>query len=152
MAAHVNSVFLYVDDVLKSLEFYNEIVGAEISQVWPPHALHDGEPITLAILRIGSFRLMLHPQDEHAEEFADTRVGVGIHLQLRVDDRRRLLPPLPRRMRDAQRLGRPTDQILGTARVRAQDPDGYVWSIYHDNSGGSMDLIEGRSIAPRIAR
>jgi uncharacterized glyoxalase superfamily protein PhnB len=63
MAAQVSSVFLYVDDVLKSLEFYNEIVGAEISQV---HAEHEGAPITLAILRIGSFSLMLHPQEEHA--------------------------------------------------------------------------------------
>ena len=41
MAAQVSSVFLYVDDVLKSLEFYNEIVGAEISQV---HAEHEGRP------------------------------------------------------------------------------------------------------------
>ena len=28
MAAQVTSVFLYVEDVLKSLEFYNEVVGA----------------------------------------------------------------------------------------------------------------------------
>ncbi len=33
MAAKVTSVFLYVDDVLKSLEFYNEIVGAEVAQI-----------------------------------------------------------------------------------------------------------------------
>ena len=27
---------------------------------------------------------MLHPQEPHAQEFTDTRVGVGIHLQMQV--------------------------------------------------------------------
>src|SRR4051794_17649128 len=83
MAAQVTSVFLYVDDVQKSLEFYNDIVGAEIVQL---HAEKEGGPLTLAILRIGQFSLMLHPQDEHSEEFANNKAGVGIHLQIRVDD------------------------------------------------------------------
>src|SRR5215831_12468773 len=83
MAAQVTSVFMYVKDVLKSLEFYNEIVGAEVSQI---HAEHEGAPISLAILRLGGFTIMLHPQEPHAEDFAGTRVGVGMHLQLRVDD------------------------------------------------------------------
>jgi len=48
MAARVTSVFLYVKDVRRSLEFYNEVVGAEIVQV---HAEHEGAPFTLAILR-----------------------------------------------------------------------------------------------------
>ncbi len=133
MAAQVSSVFLYVDDVLKSLEFYNEIVGAEVSQV---HAEHEGAPITLAILRIGSFSLMLHPQDEHAEEFADTRVGVGIHLQLRVDD----VDAFYHHCLDEGAMlsvsGEPTDQSWGWREFALKDPDGYVWSIYQDNSGG----------------
>src|SRR5690242_1883469 len=33
MAGTVTSAFLYVDDVPKSIEFYNEIVGAEVSQI-----------------------------------------------------------------------------------------------------------------------
>src|SRR5262249_53452963 len=83
MSAQVTSVFLYVNDVVRSLEFYNEIVGAEITQI---HAEEEGAPISLAILRIGNFSLMIHPQEPHASEFENTRVGVGIHLQLRVDD------------------------------------------------------------------
>ena len=83
MAARVTSVFLYVKDVRRSLEFYNEVVGAEIVQV---HAEHEGAPYSLAILRIGEFTLMLHPQEPHADEFTDTRVGVGIHLQIQVPD------------------------------------------------------------------
>ncbi len=81
MAARVTSVFLYVKDVRRSLEFYNEVVGAEIVQV---HAEEEGAPYSLAILRIGEFTLMLHPQEPHADEFTDTRVGVGIHLQIQV--------------------------------------------------------------------
>ena len=29
---------------------------------------------------------MLHPQGAHAAEFTNTRVGVGMHLQLRVEN------------------------------------------------------------------
>ena len=70
MAARVTSVFLYVKDVRRSLEFYNEVVGAEVVQV---HAEEEGGPYSLAILRIGHFTLMLHPQEPHADEFTDTR-------------------------------------------------------------------------------
>ena len=83
MTARVTSVFLYVKDVRRSLEFYNEIVGAQVVQV---HAEHEGAPYSLAILRLGSFTLMIHPQEPHAEEFTDTRLGVGIHLQIQVDN------------------------------------------------------------------
>ena len=59
MAARVTSVFLYVKDVRRSLEFYNEVVGADIVQV---HAEQEGAPYSLAILRIGDFTLMFHPR------------------------------------------------------------------------------------------
>src|SRR5689334_15484867 len=83
MPGRVRSVFLYVRDVRKSMEFYNEVVGAEVVQV---RAEHENAPYSLAILRLGHFTLMLHPQERHAQEFADTRVGVGMHLQLQVPD------------------------------------------------------------------
>src|SRR3954447_18054982 len=83
MAARITSVFLYVKDVRRSLEFYNEVIGAEVMQV---HAEHENAPYSLAILRLDGFTLMIHPQEAHAEEFADTRLGVGIHLQLQVED------------------------------------------------------------------
>ena len=41
MTARVTSVFLYVKDVRKSLEFYNEVVGAEVVQI---HAEHENAP------------------------------------------------------------------------------------------------------------
>ena len=133
MATRVTSVFLYVDDVLKSLEFYNEIVGAEVRQV---HAEHEGGPITLAILRIGDFSLMLHPQDDHAEEFADQKLGIGMHLQLRVDD----VDGFYQHCLDEGAMlsvsGEPVDQEWGWREFALKDPDGYVWSIYQDKSGG----------------
>lgn len=133
MAAQVTSVFLYVNDVLKSLEFYNEIVGAEIAQV---HAEKEGAPITLAILRLGDFALMIHPQDDQAAEFVDTRLGVGIHLQLRVDD----VDAFYQHCLDEGAMlsvsGEPMDQTWGWREFALRDPDGFIWSIYQDKSGG----------------
>ena len=83
MTAQVTSAFLYVHDVVKSYEFYHEIVGAEIGQI---HKAQENGPITLALLRLGNFTLMIHPQEEHAADFVNNKPGIGIHLQLRVDD------------------------------------------------------------------
>jgi uncharacterized glyoxalase superfamily protein PhnB len=133
MAAQVTSVFLYVDDIQKSLEFYNEIVGAEITQL---HAEVEGGPLTLAILRIGQFSLMLHPQDEHAEEFKNNKAGVGIHLQIRVDD----VDEFHQHCLDEGAMlavsGEPVDQPWGWREFALKDPNGYVWSVYQDMSGG----------------
>ena len=133
MTAQVTSAFLYVDDIVKSMEFYNEVVGAEIAQV---HTEEEDGPISLAILRIGGFSLMLHPQDEHEEEFANQRLGVGLHLQLRVDD----IDAFHQHCIDEGAYlsvsGDPVDQSWGWREFALKDPDGYVWSIYQDKSGG----------------
>jgi uncharacterized glyoxalase superfamily protein PhnB len=133
MAARVTSVFLYVKDVRRSLEFYNEVVGAEVLQV---HGEQEEGPYSLAILRIGHFTLMIHPQEPHAEEFADTRLGVGIHLQIQVDD----VDVFYRHCEDQGAIvslsGQPADQPWGWREFALRDPDGFVWSIYQDKSGG----------------
>jgi uncharacterized glyoxalase superfamily protein PhnB len=133
MAAQVTSVFMYVGNVLKSLEFYNEIVGAEVTQI---HAEREGAPISLAILRIGGFTLMLHPQEPHAADFAGTRVGVGLHLQLRVDDVDAFYQHCIDQGAFLSVSGEPTDQTWGWREFALKDPDGYVWSVYQDKSGG----------------
>lgn len=133
MTARVTSAFLYVDDVLKSLEFYNEIVGAEIGQV---HAEHQGGPITLAILRLGDFTLMLHPQAEHAAEFDGHRLGLGLHLQLRVDDVDAFYQHCMDEGAFLAVSGEPIDQSWGWREFALKDPDGYVWSVYQDKSEG----------------
>ena len=133
MGLQVTSVFMYVKDIRKSLEFYNEIVGAEITQI---HAESEGAPISLVILKLGSFTVMLHPQEPHSEEFSDARVGVGMHLQLRVDD----VDAFYHHCLDEGAIlsvsGEPTDQSWGWREFALKDPDGFVWSIYQDNSGG----------------
>ena len=133
MTASVTSVFLYVKDVRRSLEFYNEVVGAEILQV---HAEQENGPYSLAILRIDTFTIMLHAQEPHAEEFADTRLGVGIHLQLQVDD----VDAFYQHCMDEGALlsvsGEPADQEWGWREFALRDPDGFVWSIYQDKSEG----------------
>jgi uncharacterized glyoxalase superfamily protein PhnB len=133
MTGRVTSVFLYVQDVRKSLEFYNEVVGAQIVQV---HAEHEGGPFTLAILRIGGFTLMLHPQEPHAEEFTDTRLGVGMHLQLQVDDVDLFYQHCLDQGAMLSVSGEPSDQSWGWREFALRDPDGFVWSVYEDKSGG----------------
>jgi uncharacterized glyoxalase superfamily protein PhnB len=133
MAAQVTSVFMYVENVQRSVDFYHEVVGAEIKQI---HIEREGAPISLAILRIGDFTLMLHPQGPHAEDFEGTRVGVGMHLQLRVDD----IDSFSQHCIDEGAIvrlsGDPTDQNWGWREFALRDPDGYVWSVYQDKSGG----------------
>jgi len=133
MAAVVTSAFLYVKDVRRSLEFYNEVVGAEVVQI---HAEEENGPYTLAIVRIGHFTLMLHPQEPHAEEFTDTRLGVGIHLQLQVDDVDAFYQNCLDQGAMLSVSGEPTDQDWGWREFALRDPDGFVWSVYQDKSGG----------------
>jgi uncharacterized glyoxalase superfamily protein PhnB len=131
--AQVTSAFLYVDNIYKSIEFYNEIVGAEIGQV---HAEQEGGPITLAILRVGDFTLMLHPQGAHADEFANQRVGLGLHLQLRVDDVDAFYQHCLDEGAFLSVSGTPVEQPWGWREFALKDPDGYVWSVYQDKTGG----------------
>jgi uncharacterized glyoxalase superfamily protein PhnB len=133
MAVKVTSVFLYVDDVERSVEFYRDVVGAEVGQV---HTENEGGPITLAILRVGDFSLMLHPVDPNDEDFQNQRVGLGIHLQLRVEN----IDAFHAHCLDEGAMlsvsGEPVDQPWGWREFALKDPDGFVWSIYQDNSGG----------------
>ena len=133
MAARVTSVFLYVKDVRRSLEFYKEVVGAQVVQA---HAEHEGAPLSLAILRLGSFTLIIQPQEPHAEDFNDTRLGVGIHLQIQVDNVDEFYQHCMDEKAFLSVLGEPTDQPWGWREFALRDPDGYVWSIYQDKSGG----------------
>jgi uncharacterized glyoxalase superfamily protein PhnB len=133
MAAQVMSVFLYVNDVNKSIDFYEDVVGAEVRQV---HAEEEAGPITLAILRIGEFTLMLHPRDPHEDEFGDQRVGVGIHLQIKVDDVNAFYQHCLDEGAFMSVSGEPLDQPWGWCEFALKDPDGYVWSVYEDKSGG----------------
>lgn len=133
MAAQVTSVFMYVQNVLKSLDFYHDVVGAEIAQI---HAEREGAPVSLAILRVGNFTIMLHPQEPHADDFADARVGVGMHLQLRVDDVDAFYRHCIEQGAILSVSDEPTDQSWGWREFALKDPDGYVWSIYQDKSGG----------------
>jgi uncharacterized glyoxalase superfamily protein PhnB len=133
MAAQVTSVFLYVDDMQKALEFYNEIMGAEIAQL---HAEQEGGPLTLAILKLGTFSMMLHPQEEHAQEFANNKTGLGIHIQIRVENVDAFHQHCIDEGAMLAVLGEPVDQPWGWREFALKDPDGYIWSIYQDNSGG----------------
>lgn len=133
MTAQVSSVFLYVSDVVRSLDFYHEVVGAEISQI---HAEEEGGPLTLAIVRIGDFSVMLHPQDAEDEDFRTQRVGLGMHLQIRVDDVDAFYQQCLDQGAILSVSGEPVDQEWGWREFALKDPDGYVWSVYQDKTEG----------------
>ncbi len=136
MGVQVTSVFLYVDDVVKSMEFYNEIVGAEIAQV---HAEEEDGPVTLAILKLGDFSIMLHPNEEQEETdiFTPTpKRGLGIHLQIKVDDIDKFYTHCVDEGALLSLSGEPVDQEWGWREFALKDPDGYVWSVYQDKTGG----------------
>ena len=133
MTPQVTSVFLYVNDILRSIEFYNEVIGAQITQI---HHEFDGGPISLGILRLGAFSLMLHPQAGHQDEFSDQKLGVGMHLQLRVEDIDKFYQHCIDQGALLSVSDEPTDQAWGWREFAIKDPDGYVWSVYQDKSGG----------------
>jgi uncharacterized glyoxalase superfamily protein PhnB len=127
MTGQVTSAFLYVDDIVKTVDFYVDIVGAEVRQL---HQETPGGPYTLAILRVGNFTLMLHPQAEHAEEFLNQRLGVGIHLQLQVENVDAFFQHCLDEGAMLSVSGEPVDQTWGWREFALKDPDGYVWSVY----------------------
>ena len=75
---------------------------------------------------LGSGALLAPLEVWHAQEFADTRVGVGIHLQLQVPD----VDAFYDHCIDAGALlsvsGEPTDQNWGWREFALRDPDGYL--------------------------
>ncbi|QDV37060.1 VOC family protein [Tautonia plasticadhaerens] len=133
MNAKVTSVFLYVSDIVRSRDFYHEVVGAGVVQEL---AEYEGGPIALVVLRFGSFTIMLHPQDAHDEEFRDQRLGLGIHLQIQVEDVDRFYQHCIEQGAIIGVSGEPVDQSWGWREFALRDPDGYVWSVYQDKSDG----------------
>jgi len=133
-APKVTSVFLYVRSIDNSIEFYREALGATLSQ---KHAQDDGGPATLAIMKLGDFSIMLHVAEESDLDLNETKPGVGIHLQYRVAD----VDASYARACNAGYYSRvsdgPIDQEWGWREFAIKDPDGYIWSVYQDKSGGA---------------
>lgn len=132
--ARVTSAFLYVKSVEKSIEFYAEAMGAVLAQ---KHADEDGGPLSLAIVRMGDFSLMLHIADEEDPDLKENRVGVGIHLQMRVSDADVAYDKACDAGYHARVSDGPVDQEWGWREFAIKDPDGYIWSIYEDKSNGA---------------
>jgi uncharacterized glyoxalase superfamily protein PhnB len=130
----VTSAFLYVRSIEKSIEFYREALGATLAQ---KHAQDDGGPATLAIMKLNDFSIMLHVAEESDLDLNESKPGVGIHLQFRVAD----VDAAYARACNAGYYSRvsdgPIDQEWGWREFAIKDPDGYIWSVYQDKSGGA---------------
>ena len=134
LTARVTSTFFYVKSIEKSVEFYSEALGAQLAQ---RHAEVEGGPLTLAIMKMGDFSLMLHIADEDDPDLKDNRVGVGIHLQLRVSNVDAAYDRACDAGYHAKVSDGPVDQEWGWREFAIKDPDGYIWSVYQDKTNGS---------------
>lgn len=134
MRGVVRSAFLYVNDVRRSVEFYQDVFQASLRRIVRDELAPDGAE--LALLDIGDFVLMLHPQSPHADEFDNARVGLGIHLQMRVDDIRAFHDHCVERGAMLALSGDPVEQDWGWTELAVRDPDGYLWTVYQDETDG----------------
>ena len=137
MAARVTSVFMYVKDVRRSLEFYNEIVGAEIVQI---HAEQERAPYSLAILR--HRRLHADAPSPGAARRRSSRIPGSGSGSTSSSGSTTWTPSISIASTGAilSVSGEPADQSWGWREFALRDPDGYVWSIYQDKSGGQWTV------------
>ena len=88
-------------------------------------------------MKMGDFSLMLHIADEDDPDLKDNRVGVGIHLQLRVSNVDAAYDRACDAGYHAKVSDGPVDQEWGWREFAIKDPDGYIWSVYQDKTNGS---------------
>ena len=104
-------LFLEVNNLQDSIEFYQEVLGFELQTLTP-----DAEP-PMATLRAGNLRVMLA---EHLSAMA--RRGRGVHLFFGVTDVDEYYEQLQARGLD---LAAPSDDGWGGRFVTVEDPDRY---------------------------
>jgi lactoylglutathione lyase len=103
---------LYVDDVGRSIRFYTESLGFEVSYRWP----QDGETV-FAFLR-------LDPLGIAVSRRAPEHKGRDFELCLYTDDADRAAGQL--RSAGAEEVQAPQDEPWGERRTYFRDPDGHL--------------------------
>ena len=104
-------LFLEVNNLAESLEFYSEVLGFEIE------SHNDKADPPIASLKSGSLRITVVQQVETM-----LKRGRGVHFVLGVDDVDNFYERLNSRNVD---VGEPRDEGWGGRFVNLQDPDGY---------------------------
>ena len=111
MFSGLDLLFLEINNLQESLEFYRDVLGLELQKHNP-----EGDPPT-ATLRAGALRLTLVQQLETM-----LRRGRGAHFFLGVDDVDRYYDELKSRGAEVQP---PVDEGWGGRFITMQDPDKY---------------------------
>ncbi|HEV2706909.1 MAG TPA: VOC family protein [Pyrinomonadaceae bacterium] len=124
-------IFLEVNSLEESLDFYRERLGFELVSVTP-----DTEP-PLATLRAGRLRVMLAQVP-----VTMVRRGRGVHLFLTVEDVDSFYARLSER---GAEVAPPSDEGWGGRFITLEDPDRYrlffvTWDAAHDSSSSSSSL------------
>jgi len=104
-------LFLEVNNLADSLEFYSDLLGFEIE------SNNDQADPPIASLKSGSLRITLVQQVETM-----LKRGRGVHFVLGVDDVENFYARLNHKNVD---VGEPRDEGWGGRFVTLQDPDGY---------------------------
>jgi catechol 2,3-dioxygenase-like lactoylglutathione lyase family enzyme len=117
------SVNLIVGDMERSVDFYREVLGAEV-HYWD---------VDFGAVRVGAAEVMLHADHTHNNHawYADLSAGHqrGLGLQLR------LLGPDPDEVevralsQGARLVAAAADKGHGWREVLVRDPDGYEWAV-----------------------
>lgn len=115
------SVSLTVDDLEKSLAWYQDVVGFYVERTTE----HDGRPRSAALLA-GNVRIVLH-QDDGAKG-RDRPKGEGLSLRITTGQD---LDRLAARIVDRGGVldSEPADTHAGTRVFRVTDPDGFTYRI-----------------------
>ena len=133
MGAKVTSVFLYVNDVTRSIDFYNEVVGAQVTQIhverrgrrstWPSSGSATSPSCSTPGSRAPPSSPTPVPGPASISSCALTTSTPSISIASTSG------------RCSASWASRPTSP-WGWREFALKDPDGYVWSIYEDKSGG----------------
>lgn len=119
------SLNLLVHDVAHSVQFYEEILLADVHY----------SDIDFAAMRVGSIEVMLHadhPHNEHPwyatlKEVSESGRGLGAQLRLLGLDPDELNQRA--KDHDISVIAEPADKGHGWREVLVRDPDGYEWAV-----------------------
>lgn len=117
------SLNLLVTDVERSVQFYRDVLQAEIHYY----------DIDFAAMRIGSIEVMLHADHTHDEHEWYPQLQAGQQRGLGAQVRLLGLDPDETAERASQAqatiVEAPTDKAHGWREVLIRDPDGYEWAV-----------------------
>ena len=117
------TIELMVDNIKKSIEFYQKILGFTPFVQVPEH-----DPF-FVIIKNNSIQIMLYQRQKFAEEiqrFKDLKLGGSIVIYLEVDEIKKVFKEIKNHVKMIQQMH---DTDYGTSEFSFEDFNGYVWML-----------------------